>query len=182
MTAQLWPQSILSCKPVLVATLNEPIPLRILAQDGRTDLFPQVRIYNSSTLQIAALSGVHFAEGLYTIDWTPTIEGYYTMVGEFYFDSLHTTSANYEKVADDIEVNTVKTSITRLLGLQHENTVIDQQAYLGDGNLLSARVRLYDSKPNAMAAGGTGVVAAYTVAATYDVNGRLDSYRMVRDA
>ena len=167
---------------MLIATLNEPVPLRILAADGRTDLYGQIRIYSAGGIQVAALSAGHVAEGLYSSNWTPAIEGHYTMVGELYLDALHTASAGYEKVADALEVNSVKTSILRLLGLHHENTFIDQQSYDAEGNLLGARVRLYDSKPSALGGGSSGVVATYSVIATYDVNSRLNAYRMVRDA
>ena len=46
--------------------------------------------------------------------------------------------------------------------------------------MLTARLRIYDSKTNAQAHGATGLVATYSVTATYDVNG-LDTYLMVKD-
>lgn len=59
------------------------------------------------------------------------------------------------------------TQLTRALGLMHENAVIDQTVFDGSNNLTGARFRIYDSKTDALAAGGTGLVATYTIAATY---------------
>lgn len=165
-----------------LANLSEPVPLRVLAADGRTDLFPQVRIYNSSGLQVATFDAVHIAEGLYGSSWTPGLEGFFTLVAQFYFDNLHTVDAGYEKTAEDMEVSSLKTNILRILGLHHENAVIDSQAYDVNGHLSTARVRTYDSKANAQAAGVAGLLANYTVTAAYDLQGRLINYTMVRDA
>jgi hypothetical protein len=153
-----------------------------MAADGRSDLYGQIRIYSDTGLLVASLNADHLAEGLYSVDWTPALEGRYTMVGELYFDALRTATAGYEKVAEDIDVNTTKTSIMRLLGLGQENQVVDQQAYDVDGNILSARIRLYDTKTNALLGGAGGVVATYTATMSYDVNGRLLNFTRVRDS
>lgn len=166
---------------MLLATLNQPVPLRVLAADGRTDLFCQVRIYSAVGTLVNTLDLAHVAEGLYSVTWTPAVEGVYSVVGQLYFDSGHTVDAGYEKQGDDIDVNSVRTNILRLLGLQHDNAVIDQQIYDTLGNLTSARVRIYDTKPHALAAGATGLLFQYSVTASY-FNGQLVNYTMVRDS
>lgn len=166
---------------MLFAHLNEPIPLRILATDGSTALFGQIRIYNAVGTLVATLDADSTAEGIYTATWTPNIEGYYSFLGQLYTDIGRTIDADYEVSGDTVEVDTVKASIARLLGLHHENAVIDQQVYDADENLTSCRVRCYDSKPNALAAGVLGLLFVYAVTASY-VNGLLTKYTMVRDA
>lgn len=166
---------------MLVAPLNETIPLRLLAADGRTSLFGRLHIYNSVGTLVSSLPTTHVAEGLYTADWTPSVEGNYSIVGQLFIDSMFAIDAGYEKTMEDAEVNTMKANIIRLLGLSHENTVIDLQTYDPQGNLTSARIRTYDSKPNALAAGATGLLHTYSVAATYSSN-QLSNYSVVRDA
>jgi hypothetical protein len=166
---------------VIAATLNEALPLQMLLTDGRTDLFGRVRLYNAAGALVNTLNLAHVAEGLYQISWTPTQEGWFTAVFEMFFDSGRTLEAGYEKQGEQIEVSTTKTSILRILGLVHENSVIDQQVYDPEGHLTAARIRTYDSKANAQAAGLTGLRFQYTVQAEF-TGGVLTKYQILRDA
>jgi hypothetical protein len=166
---------------MLVAPLNEAVPLRLFASDGDTSLFGRIHIYNASGSLIANLTLSHIAEGLYGANWTPTVEGIYASVGQLFLDAGFTVDAGYDRDADDIDVSTMKASVIRLLGLVQENTVIDQQGYDVGGNLTTARIRTYNSKTNALAAGVTGIVAQYTMTAIYS-SGQLVDYKVVRDS
>lgn len=170
----------------IVATVNEPVVLSMLATDGRVDLHAQFRIYNSSNTLLATVNPAHVAEGLYQAVYTPTTEGDFSIVGQFYFDIPRTVDAGYEKHGESLNVNSIKTNIARLLGLAHENAVVDQQTYNGDGLLTSARLRVYDSAANAAAAFSivpaaynTGLKFIYQVQATYST-GDLASYMITR--
>jgi len=165
---------------MLVAPLNEIVPLRMLASDGGESLFGRINLYNSAGVLVSSLSALHLAEGLYSATWTPAIEGLYTAVGQFFFDSLFTIDADYEKTMEDVDVSTLKANIIRLLGLVQENTVIDNQVYDLQSNLTAARIRTYNSKTNALASGVTGLVASYGMTAAYS-SGRLVDYKVVRD-
>lgn len=70
------------------------------------------------------------------------------------------------------------TQLTRALGLMHENSVIDQTVFDGSNNLTAARMRTYDSKAHAIVAGLTGLVATYTITATY-VGSNVSTYNVV---
>lgn len=166
---------------MIAATLNEALPLQMLATDGRTDLFGQVHVYSSSGSLVSTLSLTHVAEGLYSVSWTPTLEGWFSAVFTMYFDSGHAIEAGYEHQGEQIEVSTTKTNVLRLLGLVHENSVVDQQQYDPDQNLTSARIRTYDSKANAILAGITGLRFQYTVLAEY-AGGLLSKYQINREA
>src|SRR3954466_13818938 len=109
-----------------------------MAGEGRTDLFAQIRLYNSSGSLAYSLSASHMAEGIYTVSWTPVLEGYFSVVGQFYIDALHTVDAGYEKVGDSLEVNSTKSAILRIAGLHHENAVVDNQAYNLNGDITAA--------------------------------------------
>lgn len=170
----------------MLATVNEPVTLSALAGDGRGDMFAQARLYNAAGTLVSTLTVPHVAEGLYQVSYTPTVEGYFSTIYQFYLDSGHTIDAGYEKEGESLNVNSIKTNIARLLGLAHENSVVDQQTYNGDGMLTSARIRVYDNATNAAAAYSivpstynTGLKFIYQVQATY-ASGDLASYMITR--
>lgn len=165
---------------MIQATLNEAVPLQMLATDGREDLYGLVRIYDDAGALVASLPLVHVAEGLYSASWTPAIEGWFSAVTELFFDSAYTVDAGYEKAGEQIEVTQTKTNILRMLGLVYDNSIIDQQVFDADDNLLSARIRAYDTKANALLAGTAGLRFQYRVEAEY-TGGRLSKYQVVRD-
>jgi hypothetical protein len=70
-------------------------------------------------------------------------------------------------------------SMRRILGLVHENFAIFNQGYDAVNNLISATVRIYDTKTDTEA--NTNHIAEYTVSATYDSSNRLTNYTMVRE-
>lgn len=85
-------------------------------------------------------------------------------------DIRYVSSSFYAREAD---------ALTRAVGLLHENSVMDNITYTVGGKLTSARVRLYDSKVNALAAGVTGLLHEYGIAATYS-GANLLSYTVTK--
>jgi hypothetical protein len=165
---------------VLGATVNEALPLQLLAADGRTDLFGQVRVYSAAGALVTTINMAHVAEGLYNASWTPGTEGWFSAILQFYTDAPRTTPANYDKLGEQISVTSMKTNIQRVLGLQKENAVLDNIVYDGDGHAISSRLRCYDSKANALLAGGTGLLFQYTITVTYSA-GILVQYEITRE-
>lgn len=82
-------------------------------------------------------------------------------------------------IVENLEVDTY-TLMLRGIGLMHENSVLDQTAYDGFNNLTAGRMRTYDTKANAQAAGATGLIATYTITATY-VGKNVQEYKVVRE-
>ena len=159
---------------MLLATVNEAVTLSMLAADGRTDLYGQVRVYDSLGSLTATVNLSHVNEGLYQVNYTPAAEGYYQLVYQLYFDAGRTVDAGYDHQGETLDVNSFRTNILRVLGLQHENTVVDMQAYNGDGNLTQARIRAYNSAANANAAAAvspatynTGLLFTWQVDSTW---------------
>lgn len=68
--------------------------------------------------------------------------------------------------------------LTRALGLMHENSVMDQTTFDGSNNLTSGRLRIYNSKANALAAGLTGLLNTYTITASY-IGENVQTYTVV---
>ena len=171
---------------MLLATVNEAVTLSMLASDGRTDLHGQARVYNSTGALVATVNLSHIAEGLYQSNYTPNTEGFFQVVYQLYFDSGHTVDAGYDHQGETLDVNSFRTNILRILGLLHENAVVDQQSYDSDGNLTQARIRSYNSAINAQNASAvspntynTGLLFTWQVDATYS-SGSLVKYTITR--
>lgn len=84
--------------------------------------------------------------------------------------------------AETATINTATSPIaallTRGLGLMHENSVIDSTVFDGSNNLTAARMRIYNSRANALLAGAGGLVATYTITASY-VGSNISTYTVV---
>lgn len=157
-------------------------PLRVQLADGATDLYPLFTVYDRGGTEIDEFGATHLANGLYTASWTPPAEGLYSVVTSIWTDSGHTAQAEYDVVSEDVRVDSTQAVLERLLGLNQENASHDSQVYDSAGNLTSARIRTYETAADALAGGLTGMVAQYTLAASYDVDGRLTSYKVMRSA
>lgn len=167
---------------MLLATPNEPVPLHALAANGQTDLYGVARVYDSVGALVSTVTLSHMTEGLYGANYTPTVQGVFTVVYQLYLDSGHTSPADFDKEIETIDVSDERTNIMRILGLMHENAVFDQQAYNGVGNLISGRVRAYNNKPNAEAAGLAGLLFTWNIQAIYNANNQLVNFMIKREA
>ena len=165
---------------MLRATLQQAVPLQALAADGRTDLYARAELFDGA-VSIGIFPLPHLAGGLYGSTHVPSAEGYLTAVFSFFEDAGYTIPAYYDLGAETIEVSSDKTNIMRILGLLHENSVVDLQTYNVNGDLLTARVRAYDSKPNALTAGLTGLRYTWSVVAVYNLTGELIKYGITRE-
>ena len=171
---------------MLRATPGEPIPLQVLLPDGQEDLFVRATVLSASGPWLSApesfeLMLPHQTMGLYSATWTPAVEGFYSVVYDVFYDSDCTLSAGYDRDGEQVDVNSDKLHIMRLLGLQHENSVVDQQVFSPSGRLLSARIRAYDSTANATVASNVGIRFVWTLQATYNNKDQLDSYKILRN-
>ena len=70
--------------------------------------------------------------------------------------------------------------IKRLLGLTHENIFIDNPTYDGDGNMTSARVRIY-SNPSSVGT-GSDVIGTYQVSAPSSAPGQFITWSQIRSS
>lgn len=167
---------------LLLATPNVATPLHAVASDGATALFVQAKIYDALGALVTTIPLPHVVAGLYVASYTPPTEGLFTVIYTFYTDPGFTIPALYDVGVETLDVNSERTNILRLLGLLHENAVVDLNVYDADENLTSARIRVYDSSANATAASAispaaylVGLRFEYTVTATY-AGGLLKKY------
>lgn len=143
-----------------------------------TGLTPSFVVFkNSATLaNIGAPAVVELSGGIYYFDYTFTAltdpEVVYQIDGGAGLPSDVRYSSGTIHPKDYAHEDMVA-SLARLLGLSHENSVMDVTSFTL-GKLAAARVRLYDSKANADAASAaspgaynTGKVAEYAINAVY---------------
>lgn len=166
----------------------------MILEDGNETQYPQAEIYDANgTSPVATIDLPHRARGRYEDSWTPSSVGVYSAVFITYSDAAHTIeSIVYTREVDQIfvtesDVDDLAAAIIRLLGLNHENAFIDNTDFDITGQLISCRIRIYDSKAHAEAAqdgdvppaGTTGLIATYTMEADYEGSCMLKSYRYV---
>jgi len=124
------------------------------------------------------------SSGEYEFDFTPDEEGYWKL--EILID-YNKDVYGFEYVSATFDFDDMYAGIRRLLGLSHENAFIDNTVHDPDSQLLSARVRIFDSKTNCDAAtdGGsetTGLIATYTITTVYDGINEFGTFKQVRDS
>lgn len=175
------------------ASIGDPVVLVLVLEDGNTTMFPQAEIYaTGASTPLAVVDLVHRAKGRYEGTWTPADIGTYTALFITYVDAGHVVeSMIYTREGELVAVtqshiDDLAAKLIRVLGLVHENAFIDNTEWDINGQMLSARLRIFDSKAHAMAAtdGGSetdGLIATYVIDSTYEALGRMRQYRMVRD-
>lgn len=188
---------------MITVEIGDSVPLTNVVSDGRDDLYCRASILDDSGAEIGVVYPSYKSSGVYSVSWTPPDVGYYTVVYQLFHDSGYLHDANYDLASEDIRVtealstsvsaiesalSSMQLALARLLGLSQENSVIDSQIYNEIGNLTSARIRCYNSSANAAIASSTspasyntGLVASYTVSATYNSSGALTKYAVVQN-
>jgi len=173
----------------LPATVGDPVPIVLILEDGIETRYPQAEVYEpGGTVPIATVDLPHKAKGRYEGSWTPTAANIYTLHFFVYADAGHTiedisyTRSVDQIAATDSNVDDLAAGIIRLLGLVHENIFIDKTVHDVNGQLLEARVRLFDSAANLPlvpdGAETVGLIATYLMKTTYESVGQMESYRM----
>lgn len=100
-------------------------------------------------------------------------------------DSLHQLRAQQDTQAATLASHSGL--LARILGMLHENSVLDQTIYDSENNLTAGRLRIYDSAENATAAHAAGEgddatpgkIAEYAISGAY-IGGLLESYAVTR--
>lgn len=164
----------------------------MVLEDGNSSMYPQAEIYAAGgTVPITTLDLLHKAKGRYEASWTPATVGVYSALFITYSDSGHLVeSIVYSREIEQVfvsqeNVDDLAAKIVRILGLVHENAFIDNTVHDSFGQLVAARVRLFDSKANVELAtdGGsetTGLIATYQIETTYENECRMGTYRVKR--
>lgn len=165
---------------MLLASPNKPVPLHAIAADGAPGLYCRANVFDHLGQSVISVNLSYASNGLYVGTYTPTSVGIYTVIYSMYTDQEMTQSAGYDNEAETIDVNDDRSNIARLLGLMYENSVFDQQVYNAQNNVVSGRIRAYDSRANAELAGRRGLLYTWSVNAVYNLNGQLTNFIIKR--
>lgn len=176
----------------LPATVGNAVPIVMILEDGAQDQYPQAELYvGGGVTPLTVIDLEHKAKGRYEGSWTPSSVGVFTAQFIIYSDSGHTIeSIMYVQAVEQIVVTVNDTDdialmMVRVLGLVHENVFIDNTVHDINGQLVAARVRVFDSKASVELAtdGGSetaGLIATYEMGTVYESQGIMGTYRMKR--
>ena len=175
------------------AKVGEAVTLVLILENGQIGLYPQAEVYDGATLE-ATIDLTDLGKGRYEGSWTPTTVGPFTSLFSVFQDAGHSVELTpfvYSREGEQIfvtssSVDDLAAMIVRLLGLNKENTRIDNTNYDADSMLLTARLRVFDTKANALASteggiGEPGTIAEYTVESSHYGANRLKTMTMVKD-
>lgn len=182
---------------LIPVTLGAAARLSLVLEDGDVTQFPQVNLYEpGNATPVGTIDLSHLAEGLYEDEFTPTGVGILNAVYTVYEDAARTiANTKFGKELDQLVteiadststlITEILDKVCRILGLVNENAFIDNTEFDNCDQLISSRVRIFDTAANANAAtdGGSetaGLVASYQVTVFYEGPGRMKSYRMVK--
>ena len=112
------------------------------------------------------------ASGLCYYDYTTEI-GFYQ-----YEITMTTTDSRVDQNTIILETMLSGGWPNKVLGLLQQNFYIDNTAYDSDGNLTSARVRIYSDA--ASVGTSSGVLDTFTLTAVFSDAGRITTYKMVK--
>lgn len=175
------------------AKVGEEVTLVLILENGQIGLYPQAEVYDGTTLE-ATVDLDDLGKGRYEGGWTPSAVGPFTALFSIYQDAGRTvelTPLLYSREGEQIfvvasDTDDLSAEIVRLLGLNFENTFVDNTTYDSASMMLTGRLRVFDTKANALAAteggvGEAGTIAEYTVESSHFGPNRLRTMRMVKD-
>lgn len=85
-------------------------------------------------------------------------------------------------VITDGKVDSIAAEVTRILGLSHDNFVLDPDNYDESGRMTEGEARIYNSKTNAETDdGSTGLLFKYSVTSERTIQGFLSKFTQVRE-
>ena len=121
--------------------------------------------------------------GEYSVSFNPSDPGFWVLeIAIGYNGDIYRFEYDVSNTIQD-----VYSMVRRLLGLSHENIFIDNTSYDANGQLISARVRLFDSKVNCDLAtdGGSetnGLIATYGLTSTWDAINQFAIFKQTMES
>ena len=144
--------------------------------DGTTEI--TAHVYNAAGVEVTSLvqdGYVELGDGNYKYLFTPDSPGtwYVVLIHPEYFPWGKTDDVQvFNSDIDDVYDNVIKT-----LGLVHHNMQIDDATYDEYGNMIAARVRIYDDAANVGT--DTGVIETYRIEADSESCGQFTYWKQV---
>lgn len=174
----------------VVGKTGVPVPIVMVLSDGNETQHPRAFVYTAGgTTPTSTLDLLHKHLGRYEANFIPSSAGVFSITFIVYSDSGHATeNITYSREAEQVFVtdndkDDLAAMLIRVLGLVHENAFIDNTVFDAFGQLIAARVRIFDSAMNVdMATDGgsetAGLVATYEITSVYEAQARMGTYKM----
>ena len=164
---------------------DQPVKERFTVSDSSGNLISGIDttaftayLYTPDGVEVAGTKSDLFNElgdGNYEYVFTPDANGvwYANVTHPNYFP----WGKNDDIYVDDTDLSGIYEIVIRTLGLVHHNFYIDQATYDEFGNLISSRVRIYNSAANV----GTnaGVIETYMLTADAEACGQFSFWKQV---
>jgi len=126
---------------------------------------------NDRNLYSGAINFFEMGNGAYRCEFFPT------SIGTWFITIIHPIYFPYGKSNTAMIYTSDLNMITQIAGLSQENYSVDQTVYDSNGNMISSRIRLYDSGINVGT--GNGVISTYNMIATYTADSnQMTSYNV----
>lgn len=158
---------------------DQPVKERFTVSDSSGNLISGIDttaftayLYTPDGVEVAGTKSDSFNElgdGNYEYVFTPDVNGiwYANVVEATYFP----WGKNDDVYVDETDLSGVYEVVRKTLGLVHHNMQIDQAPYDEHGNMIGARVRIYDSAANIGT--DTGVIETYMITADGEACGQF---------
>ena len=137
-------------------------------------------LYNPNGVNVSSSMTIYIDElnnGRYRLSLTPDLPG------KWYLIVSHPLHFPWGKESEIIisknDIDSIAELLLRSIGLMQENYYLDSNMFDTQGNLISSRIRLYDSAVNV--GSDTGVEYTYSVSATYIPGTNiLSTYKVIK--
>jgi hypothetical protein len=108
-----------------------------------------------------------------SVDWTNQEVGSYLVVW-----SVSNTEDDFlDTYTEELEISIEEDKIDRILGLVHQNMLIDNATYDTHGNLVAARLRIYYD--SASVGSSNNVIASYEIEADAQTVGQFTTWKQI---
>lgn len=118
--------------------------------------------------------------GEYLVEFVPNTNG--TWIVEIFVVPTQEAFKITAVAGGAVDLTTILAQNNRILGLLHNNAILDQQTYDAEGQLLTARLRIFDTASNVPTAPNgsetTGLLFQYSIEATYAGANQATRYTM----
>jgi hypothetical protein len=171
---------------MILGVINKPVEEHFTVADTSGNLISgidstefTVHVYDPTSVEVTPSVSGSFTElgnGSYKYKFTPDSNG------TWYVVVTHPTYFPWGKTDDvqvyDNDISAIYNDVVKTLGLVHHNFYIDDATYDDFGNMVSARVRIYNSASNV----GTnaGVIETYRIEADAAACGQFTYWKQVK--
>jgi hypothetical protein len=171
---------------MILGVINKPVDEHFTVSDGSGNLISgidstafNVHVYDPSATEVTISVDGSFTElgnGSYKYTFTPNDNG------TWYVVVTHPTYFPWGKTDDvqvyDNDISAIYNDVVKTLGLVHHNFYIDDATYDDFGNMVGARVRIYNSASNV----GTnaGVIETYRIEADAQACGQFTYWKQIK--